>query len=179
MNQKAKSWTPILLAISLVCIAPFEGGAVDKRFFLSRSDSESFWTATWPKSGVRAELARMQSQDGLTIGWYEHDGPKIVKFDKRAVLRGRRLTGQIVGGGIIGRDGTQVALILHDAAGQVSTLGIIQADGSNLREFLNVERPGPRGWSYDMSRLAMIVLNAQQSKVSLKVLDLGSKSVTD
>lgn len=166
MNRQAKCWLPALLSISLVCFTPLEDGAVNM-------------SAAWPDDGVRAELARMQSQAGLTIGWYEHEGPEIVKFDERIVLRGRRLAGQDIGGGSISRDGTQIALILHNEAGQVSTLGIIQADGSNLREFSNVERPGPRGWSYDMSRLAMVVQSADQSSLSLKVLDLGSKSVAD
>jgi hypothetical protein len=128
---------------------------------------------------VRDELVKQQGETGLTIAWYENDGPEIVKFDKRAVLRGRGLPGQSVGDGTISRDGTQIALQLHYAAGQISTLGIIRADGSNLREFSNVERLSPRGWSYDMSRLAVLVINAQQSRLSLNVLDLGSESVTD
>jgi hypothetical protein len=131
------------------------------------------------KGSVRSELIRLQGETGLTIGWYEHDGPEIVRFDKRIVLRSRSLAGQMIGGGTISRDGTQIALTLHNEAGQVSTLGIIQADGSNLREFRNVERLSPRGWSYDMSRLAMVVISGDQSRLSLKVLDLGSKSLTD
>ena len=178
MNQKAKGW-PVLLAISMVWIGPFKGGAAERGFFLSQPVSKVFLSAIWFDAGVRAELARMQSQDGLTIGWYEHDGPEIVKFDKRAVLRGQPLTGQIVGGGIISRDGTQFALVLHNTAGQVPTLGIIQADGSDLLEFSDVKRPGPRGWSYDMSRLAMVVVSGDQSRFNLEVLDLRSKSVSD
>jgi WD40-like Beta Propeller Repeat len=134
---------------------------------------------TKPNGSVRSELVRLQAQTGLTIGWYEHDGPEIVKFGKRIVLRGRSLPGQSVGDGTISRDGTQIALQLHYTAGQISTVGIIQADGSNLREFPNVEMAGPRGWSYDMSQLAMVVLNRQQSRLSVNVLDLDSKSVAD
>jgi hypothetical protein len=135
---------------------------------------------TRPKGSVRSELIRRQAETGLTIGWYEHDGPEIVKFEKRIVLRGNRLPGQTVGGGTISRDGTQIALILHSTAGQVPILGVVQSDGSNLREFSSVERAGPRGWSNDMSRLAMVVLNADQSSLSLKVLDLeSSASVMD
>ncbi|MGH9699923.1 MAG: TolB family protein [Candidatus Acidiferrales bacterium] len=179
MNQNTKRWALILLAIPLFLVAALDDGAVGRRVFSSRPSSESLWTAPSFSTGVRAELVQMQATDGLTIGWLEHDGPVIVKFDKRAVIRGRLLPGQSVGGGTISRDGSQIALMLHDAPFQVPILGIVRADGSDLREFSNLEGAGPRGWSYDMSRLAMTVLNARQTRLSLEVLDLASKSVTD
>lgn len=147
--------------------------------FLAAGSLSGASALTQQNGSVRSELIRRQTETGLTIGWYEHDGREIVKFDKRSVLRGRALSGQSVGDGTISRDGTQIALQLHYTAGQISTLGIIQADGSKLREFRNVERLSPRGWSYDLSQLAMVVLSADQSSLSLKVLDLGSESVTD
>lgn len=129
--------------------------------------------------GVRAELERMQEHDGLTIAWYDHDGPEIVNFRKRAIFQGGRPAGQSAGAGSISRDGTQIALALHYAAGQVPTLGTMHADGSNLREFSNVESFGTMGWSYDMTRLAGIALDRRTQRLSLKVVDLGSGSLSE
>jgi hypothetical protein len=162
----------------VACIAPLRTGANHPLFLSLRPSPELLLPATESKGGVRAELLQLQAKDGLTIGWLEHNGPQIVKFDKRSVIRGGRLTDQFVGRGAISPDGTQIAVTSHRATGHVLPLGIIQPDDANLRQFANMEKSVPTGWSYDMSRLAILVLDTQQSRLSLEDLDWGSQSVT-
>jgi Tol biopolymer transport system component len=130
-------------------------------------------TTAQPKESVRAELTRKQAQDGLTIVWYEAHGPEIVKFKKREVDRNNSLAKEFAGSGTISPDGTEIAFQLLKGN---AVLGIMKADNSDLREFPNVVRPGQFCWSHDMSQIAMATA-INETSVSLKVLDLESKSV--
>lgn len=173
-----KDWTQIIVVAALAVVPHSGVGTPSERFNSSPPVSELFRTTDAPNSGVLAELARMQANEGLAIAWYEHDGPRIVKFDTRSVLRGRSLVGRIAGAGVFSRDGTQIALQLDRPTEEPPlSLGIMNADNSDLREFLNVARPGLMCWSYDMKHVAVVTVNKDGSTTNLKVLDLESRSV--
>jgi dipeptidyl aminopeptidase/acylaminoacyl peptidase len=178
MSRIIKGWM-ILMVLSVGM--PYHGGrTANKQFVSSRLTSELFRTTHEAKGGVRAELIRMQAQDGLTIAWYDPHGLEIVKFDKRTVLQGKNVRVQFAGGGTISRDGTQIAFQLRRPTKDPAlTLGIMKADNTDLREFLNVVSPGQMCWSNDMAYVAMLTVIKNMPSFSLKVLDLESQSVRD
>lgn len=180
MNHIAKDWTHKLLIIALAAMT-YSGALIPSELPTSLTlASGPFRAAHALNGGVRAELIGMQASDGLTIGWYEHDGPRIVKFDTRSVLRGRSLAGQTAGAGVFSRDGTQIALQLgRPTKDPPLTLGIMNADNSDLREFVNVARPGLMCWSYDTKHVAVVTVSKDTYTANLMVLDLESRLVRD
>jgi Tol biopolymer transport system component len=146
------------------------------------------------KENVRAELSRLQNQGGLTLISFEgagNDGPVyIVAFANRS-LPDRKLLGKDNPGVLaISPDGTEIAIRLHRNTGKTFTtrtgnefpiyesyLGIVRQDGSNLREYSDLDEPQDVCWSPDGSALALDVKNLKQGKDAargLQVLNLGT-----
>lgn len=131
--------------------------------------------------GVRAELAQMQSRDGLTIANFgPQDGLRIVDFEKRKSFRLKPFPDFRASQGTVSRDGTLVAFSLQRPT-QVpaSALAIMKSDNSDLREFPNVARPGEMCWSNDMAHLATGTVDATTATFRLTLLDIEANSARD
>ena len=177
MHRIAEAWMAIVTF--LASITTLGTPPIGKQF-LSTPLTFEFRIPPEPIGAVRAELIRMQEQDGLTIAWYDPHGPEIVEFDRRVILRGKSLGGQTAGVGTFSRDGTQIALQLgRPTQDPPLVLGIMKTDNSDLREYLNVARPGQMCWSNSMANIATLVVSKDGQAINLKVLDLESKSVRD
>jgi hypothetical protein len=172
---------PLVLMISLACTPsnsrPTIDGRLDSRTIIVKSAEPS---ALAGDPGVRAELAEIQSRDGLTIADFGPHGLRIVDFYKRKAFQGVPLPNFRAAGGTVSQDGTLVAFAL-DRPTQVPSiaLGIMKADNSDLREFLNVARPGEMCWSYDMAHLAMGTVDVTTTTFRLTVLDIEPNSARD
>jgi WD40 repeat protein len=118
---------------------------------------------------VRAELSRLQKQTGLSLAYFDETLDTIV-FEDRSVVPEKKpsLPGKPVEGSV-SPDGVEVALSYWDPRYDTK-LGIIQRDGTNLREITNCGGGYDFCWSHDKSRLAMVVQNPQR----LVILNLGS-----
>jgi len=122
---------------------------------------------------VRAELARLQKQTGLTLASVQN-GIEIVSFDKRILIHGRKFFG-LSSWGAISRDGTEIAArYLQEYS---FMLGIFQSDGGNLREFPDVH-PQDICWSNDKSKLAVTV-HRGSSDTPLNIMVLEANVTTE
>jgi hypothetical protein len=122
---------------------------------------------------VRAELARLQKETGLSLA-SDQDGIEIVSFDKRTLIHGRKFFG-LSSWGVISRDGTQIAArYFHE---HNFMLGIIRSDGTNLREYPAVV-PQDICWSNDKSKLAVTVHNGSPN-TPLNIMDLQANVTTE
>jgi hypothetical protein len=181
-NLTTKFWIPLTLVILLVCVPSNGKPPVEGRSDSLRSSSrEAVSPVTAEGGGVRAELAEIQSRDGLTIADFgPHDGLRIVDFEKRKPFQSKPFSDSRAGGGTVSRDGTLVAFALsRSAQGPSIALGIMKTDNSDLREFLNVAHPGEMCWSYDMAHIAMGTVDVTTATFRLTVLDIEANSARD
>lgn len=180
-NLTTKSWIPLTLVILLVCVPSNGKPPVDGRSDSLRSSSrEGVSPAITEGGGVRAELADLQVRDGLTIADYDDHGLRIVNFEKRKAFRGKPIPDNRAGGGTITRDGTLIAFqLLRLRQNPSVALGIMKADNSDIREFLNVRSPGQMCWSYDMTHIAMATATQDMGTHRLGVLDIETASVQE
>jgi WD40 repeat protein len=152
-----------------------------------------------PKESVRAELVRLQNQSGLTLISFEgagSDGPVyIVAFADRSLPERQLLKEGISGVRAITPDGTEIAFEHRRNTGRTFSiptgkelpeyrtyLGIIRRDGSNLREYTDLDEPYDLCWSPDRSVLALTVKNLKQRKDAargLQILNLGTGSTDE
>lgn len=116
--------------------------------------SPSLSSAAPPLAGesVRAELARMQRQTGLSLVLID-DTIGVLILSRHPRTKDIKLPdgGE---GGEISRDGTEFAFSISRGIG--SHLAISRIDGTQLLEYPNIETAaGGMCWSYDKSRLAL------------------------
>jgi Tol biopolymer transport system component len=130
------------------------------------------------REGVRAELIRLQKQNGLSLVSFEGGGRSgalsIVVFASRSLAERHVLKEENVGEGAMSSDGIEIAFELRR---QTSHLGIVRQDGSNVKEYPDLDDPYDPCWSFDKSALALNVKNSKLGKDtarSLQVLNLGS-----
>jgi Tol biopolymer transport system component len=129
---------------------------------------------------VRSELIGLQVRDGLTIASYGPRGLRIVDFEKRKALLGRPFPNHRAFGGTVSNDGGQVAFTLKSLSiSPPLTLGVMKIDNSDLREFPSVRNPAEMCWSYDMSRIAMGIVNTRNTTLRVAVLNVATDSVQD
>lgn len=126
-----------------------------------------------PESSVRSELARLQTDFGLTLALYEN-GLDILSFEGRSLDHRRSLPGA-EGIGALSRDGTELALQITQG---VPFLRIVRPDGSDVLDFDEIGLPLEMCWSYDKSKLALVVQKTRPD-TSLIILDLRSKSIKE
>jgi Tol biopolymer transport system component len=150
------------------------------------------------KESVRAELIRLQNQSGLTLISFEgagNYGPVyIVAFASRSLPDMQLLKEGISGVRAITSDGTEIAFERRRRTGQTLSpaeskfapyrtyLGVIRRDGSDLREYLDLDEPSDLCWSPDGTALALSVKNLTQGKQAprtLQVLNLGTGSTEE
>ena len=134
-----------------------------------------------PKESVRAELIRLQTQNGLTLAAF-YRGISYVDFTHRWESRTKESFAGDNGvelEGALTRDGNEVAFDLFLATTRANFLGIIRRGGAGFQEFPNVAAPYGMCWSYDESRLAISVqISVTQYKAThgnLILLNVGTK----
>lgn len=96
------------------------------------------------------------------------------KDAEAAVMRSDTFKEKNVGEGSISSDRAEIAFELRRKTGH---LGIIRQDGSDLREYPDLDEPYDIGWSPDGTALTLSVKNMKQGKEanrSLQILNLGS-----
>jgi hypothetical protein len=119
-----------------------------------------------PRETVRAELVRLQAQDGLTLASF-YRGIETVKFADRSQVQSKDSfggAGGTAGLGAISRDGAEIAFDFHSRFGD-SHLAITQLDGGAFREFSTLTSASGICWSYAQSRLVTTIqIRATQDK---------------
>ena len=110
----------------------------------------------------------MQEQTGLSLA-SDQSGIEVVLFDKRTLIHGGKFFG-LWSRGVISRDGTEIAArYIRDNR---LRLGIAQSDGSNLREYPDVDAQDIC-LSYDRSKMALTARKGSLD-AGLEVMDLAS-----
>jgi Tol biopolymer transport system component len=149
MTMKALSWTLLLLIVISGC--------------------------SQRMSSVRAELAKKQTENGLTLGWFD-SGFKKLNFTDRTILNRQEKFPGTISGGVVSPDGAEVAV------GYKSGLLIALQNGTELRRYPNVAG-GSFCWSPDKTKLAMTVQNLKRGTTPpndpLQILDLVSGDVIE
>jgi len=135
---------------------------------------------------VRAELARLQKDTGLTIASF-YRSIDSVDFTNRVLRSGKELLpiGTALTG-VLSRDGTEI--IFDHEQGLVpdrrskrrpSSVAVVRTDASNLRDYPYITAAYNLCWSYDKSRLAASVQNLKRGTTppndKLEVFSLRSK----
>jgi Tol biopolymer transport system component len=111
----------------------------------------------WPEESVHSELARLQEQTGVSLVLRDNNAIQVLILSRHSRARDIKLPD---GGeaGEISRDGTEIAFSLSRGVG--SHLATSRIDGSDLREYLNLQTvPDGMCWSYDKSSLALRATN--------------------
>jgi len=140
----------------------------------------------WPEESVRAELTRLQEQTGLSLVWVADGAVQVVLFSHRPMLEANGLPVRAnslpdgAGPGKMSPDGTEVAFGFRPGRSGPVRLGISRTDGSELREYPNLQYEKvweDKCWSYDKSMLATRVgkmEGAQDRNPSLHLLNVSS-----
>lgn len=141
---------------------------------------------------LRAELASLQKETGVTLSAFAFSVGTL-QFSHRSRFKEEELRGPAAHSqdGDVSPHGTKVAFAWShyiNASGKSTgihsgedRLGIVQTDGTGLREFPAIGNPKYFCWSPDESKLAIytFVHNSSQKKGRLVVLDLHSNAVEE
>ncbi|MBZ5508139.1 MAG: hypothetical protein LAO78_21980 [Acidobacteriia bacterium] len=140
-----------------------------------------FCSVSWSKEKrekVRVELAGLQEARGLTIGSVDFSGIDTVQFAKRSwTSLDLPVAFKKVEHGTLSPDGEELAFALHENSSynSPSWLGIVQRDGSGLREYPELQRPYGICWSQDKSKLVFTALQqGQPNTYELVLLDMDT-----
>jgi len=134
-----------------------------------------------PRDSVRGELIRLQNQSGLTLISFEGSGPGgpvyVFDFASRSLPDRKLLKAEMGGVRAITPDGTKIAVELRREMGQVfstpagkmfpqyrTSLGIVRRDGSDFREYPDLDEPDDVCWSPDGSVLVLTAKNLKQAR---------------
>jgi WD40-like Beta Propeller Repeat len=133
-----------------------------------------------PKAeSVRAELARLQRETGLTVAKFDNHSVETVGFADRSHLAEPRLPLQDpLGPASISPSGKQIALEasgvgMHDL--HYDTFAIIKRDGSGHREFPRLYPANGICWSPDETKIAI----SNTAGIAILTLDSGSVHQVD
>ena len=135
-----------------------------------------FCSASWSKEKrekVRVELAGLQETRGLTIGSVDFSGIDTVQFANRSwTSLNLPEAFKKVQVGALSPDGEELAFALRQdgSADSPSWLGIVQRDGSGLREYPALPSPYGICWSQDKSKLVLKASKATQPRVRELIL---------
>jgi len=129
------------------------------------------------EEGVRAQLASLQKETGLTLAGFAW-GIEMINFDRRAVSienipppAGRAQDGWL------SPDGIEIAFV-RDHTSNNPALVIVRKDGTGMRNFPEIVHPGNMCWSSDKSELAVVMGWGQQwQHRRLVIVNLASKVI--
>ncbi len=126
---------------------------------------------------VRAELARLQGQTGLSLITVENRSILVVDFSRRSVVKVRNLTGGI---GAISPDGTMIAFVA-DSPAMSDNLAVSGIEGSDFRVYRNVRMPANNCicWSPDNSKMVIGSMNIGFQGETLRLLEVSSGAVAE
>ncbi|PYX62641.1 MAG: hypothetical protein DMG78_32925 [Acidobacteria bacterium] len=119
---------------------------------------------------VRAELAKLQEQTGLSLVSVQNRSIQAVVFSRGKALKVRDLRGGI---GTMSPDGSEVAFVSDTTP---FDLTISRTDGSDFREYQNVRMPHNNClcWSHDKSKLVIGSMNTGSLSTPLQLFDVRS-----
>jgi len=135
--------------------------------------------------GVRAQLASLEQETGLTLAVLRYGTFRTVGFAQRHVSVGKELASPAghAQDGLPSPDGTAIAFAFDHTSVLDATLAIVNRDGSHLREYSEVLRPAGFCWSSDKSTIVVSaeVPNSQTRPPQrrLLILDLATKASRD
>jgi len=135
---------------------------------------------------LSAELARLQEESGLSLVWVADGAVQVVLFSHSLLAKANglpvkaRLLPDGAGPGKLSPDGTEVAFAIRSGRSGPVHLGVSRTSGSEFREYRNLQYENVWDeicWSYDKSKLAMTVRNAESApnrNPSLQIVNLSS-----
>ena len=137
-------------------------------------DSARFAPARQNES-VRAELARLQKQTGLTLAAYSF-GLQVISFENRRKYDGKSLVPMEDGPGTMSPDGTKIALevVRWEGAVRAASLGVVRWDGSDLQQYPGIQTLNTC-WSHDQSKIAMTAFS--KANTTLGIFEVASKQL--
>jgi hypothetical protein len=191
MSAFAKSFGIRLLLVLVVFACASTGSENNHRAtaaIASGLSSTAVALAAQPPAGesVSAELSRLQEESGLSMVWVADGAVQVVLFSHNLLVKANGLpvkakvlpSGARSGG--ISPDGTEVAFNVQSDLSGPTHLGISRADGSEFREYPNLQYQ--KAWadiclSYDKSMVVTRVgkmEGAQDRQPSLHLVNMSS-----
>jgi Tol biopolymer transport system component len=135
------------------------------------------------KPGVRAQLASLQEETGLTLTGFEYGNIDTIGFLHRSFsFKHMNMLESRSDNGVLSPDGTELAFrwLSPSRSGTPRVLAIVRRDGSGLREYPSVREPASPCWSPDKTKLvisAHVQQPGERFRVGLLLVDLVSGSV--
>lgn len=143
------------------------------------------------QESVRAELIRLQKQNGISLVSQRDNKVYTIDFAKRRLRESKPLPGSgTAGNGYFSEDGIKVAVALCREPGITHptpynadcpggfVLAIMQADGSDRHEYTELANPGSMMcWSHDGSKIALVIQDRRKDRYApheLQILDLAT-----
>src|SRR5271155_4728007 len=143
------------------------------------------------QESVRAELTRLQKQNGISLVSQRDNKVYTIDFAKRRLRESKPLPGSgTANGGYFSEDGTKIAVALCRDPGITHPtpyatecprgvdLAIMQADGSDRHEYTDLANPDYMTcWSHDGSKIALVMQDRRKDRYApheLQILDLAT-----
>jgi WD40-like Beta Propeller Repeat len=159
-----------LLKISVMCGFALAGVGINSdvnAFLLTIADPR--WGALLGAESIREDLIRLQKKTGLALLTMESGQTLGVDFERRGLIN----IGDARGTGAISHDGAEVAFSYF--SGVLPThLGISNFDGSDFRQYPNLESPNDICWSHTGTKLAMLSTGSADKLYGLQLWQLQS-----
>jgi Tol biopolymer transport system component len=127
---------------------------------------------------VRAELARLQKESGLSLTWYL-SGVTTARFADRSVTQDKEPppAGRFEDA-LLSPDGEEIAFpVSGPEYGGPRTLTVVRRNGSSVRIYPELSDSVATCWSHDKSKLVVHAKTADARPPELFILDLASRTV--
>jgi Tol biopolymer transport system component len=142
------------------------------------------------QESVRAELTRLQKQNGISLVSQRDNKVYTIDFAKRSLRESKPLPGSgTANSGYFSEDGTKLAVALCREPGITHptpyttecprgvVLAIMQADGSDRHEYTDLANPDYMTcWSHDGSKIALVMQDRREGRYpgQLQILNLAT-----
>ena len=143
------------------------------------------------QESVRAELTRLQKQNGISLVSQRDNKVYTIDFAKRRLRESKLLPGSgTANSGYFSEDGTKIAVALCRDPGITHptpyttecprgvVLAIMQADGGDRHEYTDLANPDYMTcWSHDGSKIALVMQDRREGRYApdqLQILDLAT-----
>ncbi|MGI0084546.1 MAG: TolB family protein [Nitrososphaerales archaeon] len=144
-----------------------------------------------PKESVRAELIRLQRQNGLYLISATANKLNIIDYTSRSSKEEKHFaSGGLSNGSVLTVDGTEIAFndcspsgVSHPIPSSEKCpsvwphLATIHSDGTYFRKYPDFVYPGGMCWSHDKTKLALAVADRRENRFAVQniyILDLNS-----